>query len=341
CVEARPNGLDETITPPDASDPNTLFVPYFWPDEPDNVTNAYFNNWMPDGPFSSTNLRNSNQDTFNWSGPPPESDSGIWAGNPVDAGWGYLIDTELNRLANWRKYKTDGDRARIIEPRPGGKNSSRGPNMSCPPPITPLTDNATTLETARTKVQADGGTMSNMGMVWAWRVLSDGAPFSQAKPAGDAHKIAVLMSDGNSEWSWASGAGSDNAAVRTMYSSYGYLMPLGDAARSQYDGDPAAQTQGQFMGSDGAGTTFLDEKLRRVCASMKQQNIEIYTILFDQTGGSISDRTQDAYRECASSGNDFMYNPNASHFFQVFTGEELVSAYKAIGESLNTVRLIE
>jgi hypothetical protein len=35
CVEARPNGLEELDTPPSATDPNTLWVPFFQPDEPD------------------------------------------------------------------------------------------------------------------------------------------------------------------------------------------------------------------------------------------------------------------------------------------------------------------
>ena len=50
CVEARPNGLEETDTPPSAGDPNTLWVPYFQPDEPDNGNyNSYLDDQMPNG----------------------------------------------------------------------------------------------------------------------------------------------------------------------------------------------------------------------------------------------------------------------------------------------------
>jgi Flp pilus assembly protein TadG len=47
CVEARPNGLEELDTPPTASNPNTLWVPFFQPDEPDN--GGYGNNYLSDG----------------------------------------------------------------------------------------------------------------------------------------------------------------------------------------------------------------------------------------------------------------------------------------------------
>ena len=41
CVEARPEPLDTTDTPPDPSNPDTLWVPGFWVDDGDD------NNWLP------------------------------------------------------------------------------------------------------------------------------------------------------------------------------------------------------------------------------------------------------------------------------------------------------
>lgn len=50
CVEARPAPYDLTDDAPDPSNPDTLWVPYFWPDEPDD--NGYNNDWIDyDGPF--------------------------------------------------------------------------------------------------------------------------------------------------------------------------------------------------------------------------------------------------------------------------------------------------
>jgi Flp pilus assembly protein TadG len=49
CLEARPNGYEESDDPPSAGTPDTLFVPYFEPDGPDN--NAYngYTTYVNDG----------------------------------------------------------------------------------------------------------------------------------------------------------------------------------------------------------------------------------------------------------------------------------------------------
>ena len=47
CVEMRPEPYDTLDTAPTTADPDTLFVPYFWPDEPDNERNAN-NNYTRD-----------------------------------------------------------------------------------------------------------------------------------------------------------------------------------------------------------------------------------------------------------------------------------------------------
>lgn len=52
CVEARPNGLEETDTPPSAGDPDTLWVPMFQPDEP-HVQNTENGSWNPAAPNQS------------------------------------------------------------------------------------------------------------------------------------------------------------------------------------------------------------------------------------------------------------------------------------------------
>jgi Flp pilus assembly protein TadG len=46
CVEMRAEPYDMLDTPPDADNPDTLFVPFLWPDEPD--TYGYTNNYLED-----------------------------------------------------------------------------------------------------------------------------------------------------------------------------------------------------------------------------------------------------------------------------------------------------
>jgi Flp pilus assembly protein TadG len=60
CVEARPNGLEETDTPPTAANPDSLWVPYFQPDEPDNGNyDSYFDDQTPNGSSVEDRLVNS------------------------------------------------------------------------------------------------------------------------------------------------------------------------------------------------------------------------------------------------------------------------------------------
>ena len=53
CVEARPAPYDTEDTPPNPAVPDTLFVPYFWPDEPD-TSSSYLNRYMNDAVSSGT-----------------------------------------------------------------------------------------------------------------------------------------------------------------------------------------------------------------------------------------------------------------------------------------------
>lgn len=52
CVMERPGGLDEVDTPPTAGNPDTYFVPWFAPDEP-NSPSDYANSYLADGTFPS------------------------------------------------------------------------------------------------------------------------------------------------------------------------------------------------------------------------------------------------------------------------------------------------
>ena len=52
CVRARATPLDTSDTPPDPADPNTLWVPFFAPDEPD--VSGYQNNYLDDSLPSGT-----------------------------------------------------------------------------------------------------------------------------------------------------------------------------------------------------------------------------------------------------------------------------------------------
>jgi len=57
CVVERPGGLDELDTPPAAGNPDTLFVPWFAPDEPNGSSPTYPNSYLSDGVSGSATVR--------------------------------------------------------------------------------------------------------------------------------------------------------------------------------------------------------------------------------------------------------------------------------------------
>jgi Flp pilus assembly protein TadG len=61
CMEARPNGYEETDDPPDAGTPDTRFVPYFEPDGPNNPPYSGYTTYVNDGVagVQDVRLRNS------------------------------------------------------------------------------------------------------------------------------------------------------------------------------------------------------------------------------------------------------------------------------------------
>jgi hypothetical protein len=158
CVEARPEPFDVTDAAPNRRNPDTLFVPTFWPD--DNDTGGRHNNWMDDNPdqFPGTNYRGQ--------------------------GWGRTLSV----------YKYDGDAGNIENSPP----RTRGPNMNCPTPILPLTDRRQDVLDAVSRMRhwLGGGTVSSEGLAWGWRVLSPTVPFTEGDAYDASNKVIVLMTDG-------------------------------------------------------------------------------------------------------------------------------------------------
>jgi Flp pilus assembly protein TadG len=184
CVEARPDPFDVTDAPPTAGTPNSLFVPYFWPDEADNSPDweVSANNYLPDGPSPN--------------------------------GWSKW---EWERYANLFKY--DGKAtATISEVAP----NTSGPNKSCGQALTPLTDDKSLLlsEISKMSYWNGGGTVSSEGLMWGWRTVSPNSPFViKGASAETVKKYIVLMSDGDNSL----GEQGKLGPMLSEYSAYGYL----------------------------------------------------------------------------------------------------------------------
>ncbi len=73
-------------------------------------------------------------------------------------------------------------------------------------------------------------------------------------------------------------------------------------------------------------TTTLDDKLKTVCSNMKANGIIVYTVLFQTDEQS----AKDVMKECAS---------QEDYYFDTTTGDDLKTAFRAIGDSLSKLRV--
>lgn len=188
CVEARPSPYDLNDAAPEASKPDTLWVPYFWPDDPDEKG--------PKGTINYPGGRKYDNDYLKEA-----------FGDSKDAG---------ARLRDVAKYAAGHDAGNAA------KYRYSGPNQSCADPVTPLTENEDLLVSTIKGMEARpmSGTNIAQGMAWGWRVLSPGAPFTEGAAFDDekVEKIMVVLTDGeNQVW-----GGWDNH-MKSHYTSYGYL----------------------------------------------------------------------------------------------------------------------
>jgi hypothetical protein len=200
-VEARAEPHDVTDTAPSTLDPDTLFVPWFWPDEADAGPMTAripgfvsVNDYLPD----RVDLRNAIAPVFN---------------DPFPT-WGW---------ANTLKY--NGTAAVLDEVAP----DTTGPNKACPDPVLPLTDNRAqvTAKIADLMHWYGSGTNVAEGLAWGWRVLSPTAPFTEGAPYGQATKVIVLMTDGVNNID-----PHHLAPVLSHYSAYGFLEQWGESRLS-------------------------------------------------------------------------------------------------------------
>ncbi|WAX97298.1 pilus assembly protein [Aminobacter sp. NyZ550] len=195
CVEARRDIYALTDDAPDITKPDTLFVPYFAPDE-------------PGGPIKSPN----SGDYFNNS---------------------YLDDvvggTNAQKQKSQKKYSDATARANAkLKETP---NDTTGPNYGCATPVVPLTEDLVKLggdPVKKIKGELDNmnfwygsGTNVSEGLAWGYRVLSPGAPFTEgdAFKAADTSKVVVVFTDGENN---VFGAAKETIN-RSDYGSYSYL----------------------------------------------------------------------------------------------------------------------
>jgi Flp pilus assembly protein TadG len=299
CVEARPEPFDITDQAPNVATPASMFVPFFWLDTTDGYSNSYFTDTVGDIPNAtmSTSMGGSSS----------------------------TRNMQEARMFNPFKYRNNN--ATIVTSAP----NTRGPNRGCPTPVVPLTSDDSIIQTNIVAMRhwSGGGTNQAEGLAWGWRVLSPTPPFTEGAAYGpDVRKVIVLMSDGEN-----TNVGSD-PVMSSDYSAYHHLGLWSDYA----DGSLLGQLIGGILhgilppqyrrniNNSSQYVTYVNEREAALCTNIKNEDIEIYTVIFRETDQD----TENLMRNCAS-GND--------HFFRADNAQELAQAFDAIGSGIGSLRL--
>jgi Flp pilus assembly protein TadG len=190
-------------------------------------------------------------------------------------------------------------------------DSNSGSSKSfCPPPITPLTDDFSYLQSAISNMTSEGSTRLDAGVMAGWYTLSPqwkGVWDSSSAPAGyssSVRKIMVFMTDG---------------MMNTQYGkSSGKLDWLCYNSQS---------TTTSSVCNNAATSDMLS-----VCSSMKAKDIEIYTVAYSDDADTTN------IRSCAT---------DTSHFFTASAsssnGDYIQTIYDTIAASIrgDDIRLTE
>ncbi len=317
CVEALPEPYDvEDVTP--SGDPDTKFVPYFGPDAAivDGPQNQLVNS-ANSGIVSLVDGRNS------WVG---DLDN-YWNTNGANA-VRHLNRTTTNGVQpltlaqrinyqsfNIVKYNNANvnplaESGTPIPPLGTGYIGS-GPNATCPTEILPLTDD---FDAVRARINAmvpwnAGGTNTQIGASWGWKVLSPRPPFTEGLGLDRARKIMVLMTDGQNE-------------VVTANHFTGAAQPT----ISDYNGLGFLRFNRTGITNAPALVGYVNERLELTCRNAKADGVTIYTVIFRVNDAP----TLDLYERCATS---------ASHAYSAASRSQLEDVFREIGESIRNLRL--
>lgn len=165
--------------------------------------------------------------------------------------------------------------------------------------VVPLTADAAKLNSEIDGFVASGGTAGHIGIQWAWYMLSDkwgGVLQKSQKPAKsdpqNVAKFAILMTDGE------------------------FNLSYSDASRWQ----DAYNASGKSATRDSA---------KQLCAAMRKQGIEIFTIGF-QLDTAAAKQTM---KDCASPDG------SVKRYFETANGAELDAAFQTIARNIERLAL--
>jgi Flp pilus assembly protein TadG len=268
CVRERGGVYELTDDAPSSGTPAMQWAPYFAPDEPD--TGDFDNNYIGDGSYSSASCAKG-----------PNSGSN---------------KTKNQRQCFSGKYS-------------GKSASGGGPEFNCPPAtVLGMTSTKSTVTNAITALAAEGNTVIPAGLLWGWRVISPGAPYTEGSAYDDEKwiKAIVLLTDGEN---MVSGGGND--INKSVYNAFGYAK------------------NGHLGNTDGSNAeATLNSKTSTVCGSIKAKGIQLYTIGFQVSGSTVTN----LLKNCASKPDMYYNSP---------TNDQLAAIFQDIAQGLSELRIAQ
>jgi len=181
-------------------------------------------------------------------------------------------------------------------------------NLFCPDlAMMPLEPSRQIIQDEIDALSASGPTLTNIGMVWGWRAIS---------PTWRGHWGAEVPADRPLDYD------ADNNIKAVVF--------MTDGLASVFDYTAYGLRSEERLGTSNVSLANqeIDSRLLNVCNSMKDENIQVFTIMFDLNSPTV----ETLYRDCATSDE---------HFFDSPTGEDLEIAFKKIGRRLTNLRLTQ
>ena len=329
CVEERPDPYRTSDTPASSTIPDTLFVPYFYPDV---HTSSYSSRNRTYSYSSSTNTYIS-LDSNGEAGSCSQGDlydqadaSATRASVPVkNAVANSVWDATQTKVC---KYKNSGSGGDVLTGTSAfGSGFNVGPNLLCDSQaISTLTNSNSVLNSAISTLYAKGDTNILGGIMWGWRTISPNGPFNtqttatgaignqNAKPYGSTGtaitnvKVMVVMTDGMNHWSNISGDPNGSA-----YSNLGFY------------------NNGRLGSTDASNArSLMDAETLEACTNAKAAGVQIYTVGFSIPSDPIDSAGLSLLQSCAT-------KPSMAYVAQ--DGSALVTTFQSIAQQMSGLRL--
>jgi len=322
CVEMRAGSYELSDAAPNTTIPDSLFVPFFHPDEPDSTATTtgttQYNN-RSNGTSSGTAYMYLNdylkdQSAFTT----PAAAQSSWVKYKNVAATGFWTVGGVSRM----------DVEGLVSP------YEYGPNKGCPRPIYPLAD-ANSKAALKSQIDAmiaywSTGTFLPTGLVWGWHVLSPGIPYTEGTKPGDLYydktvKAIVFFTDGENEVSDDATYNPPGNPNKSRYSAYNYV-------------NTSVSGPTYRLGSTAAASTdALNTKTATLCSNVKTNNtpsdttddIRVYVVTF----GTISSTASTLMQNCAS------VDDGHALYYHAPTTSDLQDIFRQIGDDLNDIHL--